>query len=131
MRYLILMVCLIAISPMSLSSHHAETPASLKTVNDGAILVVKNFVATEGKFEELGAFFGEILADTRAFEGCIKVEVFADESSKTYTLIEEWDSMADYDSYMRWRTQGGGVDTRGQGLIGGAKTYKWGAKTTL
>lgn len=131
MRYLFLMVCLVIISPTSWCSDPSDYLTPRNQTEVGATLVVKNFVAVEGKFEELGAFFGEILADTRAFKGCIKVDVFADKSAKTYTLIEEWDTMSNYESYMKWRTHGGGVDMRGRDLIGGATTYKWGTKTDL
>lgn len=130
MRYLVVMALLV-ISPIAWCSDPSEYLTPQKPAEVSATLVVKNFMAAEGKFEQLGAWFGEILGDTRAFKGCIKVDVFADESSKTYTLIEEWDTMADYESYMKWRTEGGGVDMRGRDLIGGAKTYKWGTKAAL
>ena len=54
-----------------------------------AALVVKNFKAADGKFEALANFFKDVLGDTRAFEGCMKVDVYVDESASTYTLIEE------------------------------------------
>lgn len=46
-------------------------------------LVVKNFKAAEGKFESLGDYFKFVLGDTRSFDGCIKVDVYADESTAT------------------------------------------------
>lgn len=46
-------------------------------------LVVKNFKAAEGKFDALGDFFKAVLGDTRAFSGCIKVDVYVDESAAT------------------------------------------------
>jgi hypothetical protein len=69
------------------------------------------------------------LGDTRAFKGCIKVDVFADDTSKTYTLIEEWESFAAYDSYMKWRTEQ--ADVRARDLLDGVKTYEWGTKTDI
>ena len=38
-------------------------------------LVVKNFRAAEGRFNALGDFFKAVLGDTRAFAGCINVDV--------------------------------------------------------
>ena len=55
-------------------------------------LVVKNFKAAEGKFEALGNFFKAVLGDTRSFDGCVKVDVYADELAATYTLVEEWET---------------------------------------
>ena len=58
-----------------------------------AALVVKNFKAADGKFEALGTSL-ETYWDTRSFEGCLKVDVFVDESASTYTLIEEWETFS-------------------------------------
>ena len=55
-----------------------------------AALVVKNLKAADGKSEALGDFLKAILGETRYFDGCVKVDVYADESAATYTLVEEW-----------------------------------------
>ena len=62
-----------------------------------AALVVKNFKAADGKFEALGDLFRDVLGDTRAFEGCLKVDVYVDESASTYTPIEEWETFSAHD----------------------------------
>ena len=100
-----------------------------------AALVVKNFKAAEGKFEALGNFFKDVLGDTRAFEGCLKVDVYVDESASTYTLIEEWETFSAHDNYVSWRTERGDLDETGDllkdGFEGGLQTYEWGTKTDL
>ena len=100
-----------------------------------AALVVKNFKAADGKFEALGNFFKDVLGDTRAFEGCLKVDVYVDESASTYTLIEEWETFSAHDNYVRWRTERGDLDETGDllegGFAGGLQTYEWGTKTDL
>lgn len=102
---------------------------------DMAALVVKNFKAADGKFEALGNFFKDVLGDTRAFEGCLKVDVYVDESSSTYTLIEEWETFSAHDNYVSWRTERGDLDETGDllegGFEGGLQTYEWGTKTDL
>ena len=50
-----------------------------------AELVVLNFKAAEGKFDALADMFRAVLDDTRAYDGCIKVDVYEDESS--YPII--------------------------------------------
>ena len=75
-------------------------------------LVVKNFRAAEGKFEALGDYFKLVLGDTRSFDGCIKVDVYADESAATITLVEEWETFSAHDNYVSWRTEQGDVDDR-------------------
>ena len=52
-------------------------------------LVVKNFKAAEGKFEALGDFFKEVLGDTRAYDGCIKIDVYVDESTTKAHRVPE------------------------------------------
>ena len=96
-------------------------------------LVVKNFKAAEGKFEALGDYFKVVLSDTRSFDGCMKVDVYADESAATYTLVEEWETLSAHDSYVSWRTDQGDVAQTGALLDGGIDrgltVYEWGIKT--
>ena len=61
-------------------------------------LVVKNFKAAEGKFEALGDYFKLVLEDTRSFDGCIKVDVYADKSAAIFTLVEEWETFSALDN---------------------------------
>ena len=100
-----------------------------------AALVVKNFKAAEGKFDALGDFFKAVLGDTRAFAGCIKVDVYVDESAATYTLVEEWDTLGDHDNYVSWRTDQGALDETEDllegGIENGLSVYEWGTKTDI
>ena len=59
-----------------------------------AELVVLNFKAAEGKFDALADMFRAVLGDTRAYDGCIKVDVYEDRGSSTITLVEEWETLA-------------------------------------
>lgn len=59
-----------------------------------AELVVLNFKASEGKFDALADMFRAVLGDTRAYDGCIKVDVYEDRGSSTITLVEEWETLA-------------------------------------
>ena len=101
-----------------------------------AALVVKNFKAADGKFEALGDFFNDVLGDTRAFGGCLKVDVYEDESASTDTLIEEWETFSAHDNDVRWRTERGDLSNWDGELLGGGfedgiQTDDWGAKTDL
>jgi quinol monooxygenase YgiN len=98
-------------------------------------LVVKNFKAAEGKFEALGDFFKEVLGDTRAYEGCIKIDVYLDKSTSSYTLVEEWKTFSAHDSYVSWRTDQGDVEKTANFLDGGIENglsvYEFGIKTDI
>ena len=98
-------------------------------------LVVKNFRGAEGRFDALGDFFKAVLGDTRAFAGCINVDVYTDESAVSYTLVEEWVTFADHDNYVPWRTAQGDLDETGAlldgGIENGLSVYEWGNKTDI
>jgi quinol monooxygenase YgiN len=100
-----------------------------------AALVVKNFKAAEGKFEALGDFFKEVLGDTRAFNGCLKIDLYVDVSSSSYTLVEEWETFSAHDNYVRWRTDQGDLEKTSDFLDGGIENglsvYEFGIKTDI
>jgi quinol monooxygenase YgiN len=61
---------------------------------------------------ETGVFLlaglADSLGDTRAFKGCISVEVFTDaENPDTIVLIEKWEKKEDQAAYMAWRIETG------------------------
>ncbi len=54
--------------------------------------------------------FQATLPDTRAYEGCVSVEVFIDvDVPDTLLLIEEWESRSHYEQYMAWRIETGTI----------------------
>ena len=70
-------------------------------------VIVVEFRAKEGKQEEVASLFREALGDTRAYEGCISVDVYFEPKTNTYTLIEDWESLEHYDAYLQWRMDSG------------------------
>jgi quinol monooxygenase YgiN len=49
-----------------------------------------------------------LLGDTRAFEGCELVEVYADQdNSDKVFLWEKWAARSDQEAYLAWRTETG------------------------
>ena len=57
-------------------------------------IIIAHFKAQEGKLEEMAEVFKASLGATRGFEGCIGLDVYVEASANTYTLIEEWASVA-------------------------------------
>lgn len=70
-------------------------------------LVIVDFPALKEKVAELEATLKEVLGDTRAFDGCISIDVYFEEASSTFTLIEDWESFDHYDKYLAWRMETG------------------------
>lgn len=95
-------------------------------------LVVLNFKAAEGKFDALGDMFIAVLGDTRAYDGCIKVDVYEDEGNNTITLVEEWESLAHQQKYLGWRIETGiqeaTKDILEGGFDSGVTVHTWGSK---
>jgi len=86
-----------------------------------SIILAITVPAAEGKRDDLVAAFNEVLPATRAFEGCISVEILlAVESPNDLVLLEEWESREDYDNYRQWRTESGTSVLNGSGLTDGA-----------
>ena len=70
-------------------------------------IIIAHFKAQQGKLEDMAEVFKASLGDTRGFEGCICLDVYVVTSVRTYTLIQEWESVAHYDAYLQWRIDTG------------------------
>ncbi len=61
-----------------------------------------------GKAKEVDDFLNSILPDTRKFKGCRFVHAYRHQAEETRViLIEEWDSVAEYETYFAWRNSSG------------------------
>ncbi len=63
---------------------------------------------------DVKAFLKDNLADTRAYAGCQGLDVY-DNLDETGNLViyERWDSRAQYEKYLAWRTETGAMDRVG------------------
>ena len=53
----------------------------------------------------------EFFMDTRQKQGCRYVHAYRKQDSETEViLLEEWDSIADYEKYLGWRKENGSLD---------------------
>lgn len=69
--------------------------------------------------EEFDALMRNILADTRAYDGCegVTVQRNLDQPSQTM-LIEHWQSRGHYEQYLKWREETGVLGKIGELLEG-------------
>jgi len=73
-----------------------------------SIVITFEATAKVGEEKELLAFLVDTLADTRKFEGCIKVDAHTEEQSPgTLLLVEKWTTKEAYDAYLAWRGERG------------------------
>ena len=87
-------------------------------------LVLATFPAQTGKLEELKNLFREALVDTRAFDGCISIEVYVEKDTETVHLVEDWESLEHYGKYLQWRLDTGLPALLDPILEGGASGLK-------
>ena len=76
-----------------------------------AVRVILEVQAKPGTGDEPVAFFRSILADTRAYEGCTRVDTLRNRDDvDNVLLVEEWDSHEQYDNYLAWQRDRGTSD---------------------
>lgn len=85
-----------------------------------ATTVVLELRAKAGTGSDLNRAFKEILPDTRAYDGCMGVDVYRnDDDADVIMLVEQWESRAHYERYLAWRTESGMLAQFGEALDGG------------
>lgn len=68
---------------------------------------------------DIKSFLAKALPDTRAYNGCQRVDVYSDpEDSGNMVFLTHWDSRAHYEKYHAWRTETGAPDQFGAILTG-------------
>ncbi len=87
-------------------------------------LVIAEFPALEDKVDEMEATFKAALVETRAFDGCISIEVYLETATSTFTIIEDWESFDHYDKYLNWRKENGLAELLDPLLVGGHESMK-------
>lgn len=76
-----------------------------------SVKVIVQMAAKPDSVDAIKALWRDIMADTRAFDGCIDIYVYEDQDDPgSFALIETWESRAQYDKYLAWRTETGLVD---------------------
>ena len=83
-----------------------------------SIMVSLEFPMKDGQQAGFLETLGGALPDTRAYEGCIKVETFAEEGGSSVILIEEWETKKHQETYFQWRVDTGMVDAIGAFVSG-------------
>lgn len=70
--------------------------------------VIFEFRVKEACIEKLARWLREILPDTRGYEGCLTLSVTQNQDEPTsFAVIEQWETRAQYEKYLQWRTESG------------------------
>ena len=97
-------------------------------------LVLASFPAQAGKLDELKNLFRALLGDTRAFDGCISIEVYVEKGTETIHLVEDWESLEHYEKYLQWRVETGFLallDSLLEGGFAGLKVMRCGVREDI
>ena len=54
-----------------------------------------------------------------AFDGCNAIDVYFEEKTSTFTLVEDWQTLEHYEKYLQWRIDGGIAELLNPILDGG------------
>lgn len=75
---------------------------------------IKVFLEVNAKpesIEVLKQTLEAILPDTRAYDGCLGVEVKGNQDDAlNLILVESWETRAKYETYLAWRSETGAID---------------------
>jgi len=83
-----------------------------------SVLVNLEIPVKKERIEDFFNYLRDILVDTRAYEGCIRLETYHDMENSKVLLIEEWEKIENQESYMQWRTETGLVEALEEFLDG-------------
>ena len=83
-----------------------------------SVLVNLEIPVKKDRIEDFFDYLRNVLVDTRAYEGCIRLETYHEMENSTVLLIEEWEKIENQESYMQWRTETGLVEALSEFLDG-------------
>ncbi len=90
-----------------------------------SVLVTLDVQAKPESLGELVSALKGILPDTRAYEGCQGIDIYANQDDPhNMIFVEHWDSREQYEKYLSWRTETGVMDQLGA-LLAGPPTFKY------
>lgn len=73
-----------------------------------AITVFLEVKAKSGTGSDLVAAFKGLLPDTRAYEGCISIDLYQNQDDPDVLVVyEKWETKDNYQKYLAWRQETG------------------------
>ena len=83
-----------------------------------SVLVNLEIPVKKDRIEDFFDYLRDILVDTRAYEGCIRLDTYHEMENSKVLLIEEWEKIENQESYMQWRNETGLVEALTEFLDG-------------
>jgi quinol monooxygenase YgiN len=90
-----------------------------------SVLVLFELQVKPDNISNMKLYMAEILPDTRAYDGCQRIDVyFNTEDAGSMVVVEYWDSRAHHEKYRAWR-DGTGFRDRVQAMLAGPPTLRY------
>mgnify|MGYP006245234319 FL=1 len=83
-----------------------------------SVLVNLEIPVKKERIEDFFDYLRDILVDTRAYEGCIRLDTYHEMENSKVLLIKEWEKIENQESYMQWRIKTGLVEALTEFLDG-------------
>ena len=83
-----------------------------------SVLVNLEIPVKKDRIEDFFDYLRDILVDTRAYEGCIRLDTYHEMENSKVLLIDEWEKIENQESYMQWRIETGLVEALTEFLDG-------------
>ncbi|HBR96863.1 MAG TPA: hypothetical protein DD979_05750 [Gammaproteobacteria bacterium] len=78
-----------------------------------SVTVILEAAIKPGKKDALVALLDSLLPETRAYQGLTHITIHTDAKGENILFYEEWESAANYEDYLQWRTETGVMDKLG------------------
>jgi len=83
-----------------------------------SVLVNLEIPVKKDRIEDFFDYLRNVLVDTRAYQGCIRLKTYHEIENSTVLLIEEWDKIENQEAYMQWRAETGLLEALSEFLDG-------------
>lgn len=90
-----------------------------------SVMVRLEFGIVPEKWDEALETFEKALPDTRAFDGCERLDTYLDPTNHRVLLIEHWAKPEDQQAYMGWRMETGFLEATGPLMAGDPTIDSW------
>ncbi len=96
-----------------------------------SVLVLVEGKLHADKVDDFMSYIGDVIGDTRTYDGCEKMTVQVNQDDPTnFLFAERWATRAKYEAYLAWRTETGAIE-KIAGMVDGDPSIRYFDETGL
>ncbi|WP_062061832.1 putative quinol monooxygenase [Aquimarina longa] len=92
---------------------------------ENSTIVILEVKVKKDKIIELQNILLENLPQTRTYKGFIDIKIHKNLTDNTFVFYEKWETIADYESYLKWRTDTGLMELLGKTFVSPPTIRYW------